>query len=367
MVSVPGLNGNAQILPLSFATVAAARAGGMLAVSCAAARDLQQAAFAAGPDSFAYWAVQYLNERTVGASPHTFQAKARDLVGFALWFVQSLGETSLRAWRVADTHAYITELRAKGRAPKTINRSLGTLRNFARWAHDKHVAFACQGLPTADVSEIPEEEPPCRKLSAQQVRRLFRAGGELVRSADADRAHAERAGRANPSARLRPRRDLAMLALLYFTGLRSQELVMLRRAQFEGEALRRVARKGHNESRRVYVPLPGRELVEDYLANERGRDDVDGAAVALFLSVRGGRYLARQDLYVALQRIGAAAGVEFSAHVLRHTFGARYRAVSGSDTETASALGHRGLKYVGQYARATDDERDAMAERACEL
>ena len=45
------------------------------------------------------------------------------------------------------------------------------------------------------------------------------------------------------------------------------------------------------------------------------------------------------------------------AHRLRHTFGAAYRAASGSDTETETALGHAGLWYVGRYVRDTDVER----------
>ena len=41
--------------------------------------------------------------------------------------------------------------------------------------------------------------------------------------------------------------------------------------------------------------------------------------------------------------------------------------VSRSEWETAAALGHRSLQYVGRYTRLTDDERDALAERAAAL
>jgi integrase len=51
-------------------------------------------------------------------------------------------------------------------------------------------------------------------------------------------------------------------------------------------------------------------------------------------------------------------------HRLRHTFGAKHREKSQSDSETAAALGHQSNKYVGRYARRTDEEREAVIEDA---
>ena len=36
---------------------------------------------------------------------------------------------------------------------------------------------------------------------------------------------------------------------------------------------------------------------------------------------------------------------------------------TGSDTETAAALGHSGLAYVGRYARRSNEEREATLEQ----
>lgn len=49
-------------------------------------------------------------------------------------------------------------------------------------------------------------------------------------------------------------------------------------------------------------------------------------------------------------------------HRLRHTFGAEHKDKSGSDTETASALGHASLRYVGRYVRKSDTEGEAALE-----
>ena len=53
-------------------------------------------------------------------------------------------------------------------------------------------------------------------------------------------------------------------------------------------------------------------------------------------------------------------------HRLRHTFGAEYREKTGSDTETATALGHAGLQHVGRYVRRSTEEREQLGERLFE-
>lgn len=50
-------------------------------------------------------------------------------------------------------------------------------------------------------------------------------------------------------------------------------------------------------------------------------------------------------------------------HPLRPTFGAEHRAKTGSDTQTAAALGHTGRRHVGWYMRRSRDEREAAIEK----
>jgi integrase len=112
-------------------------------------------------------------------------------------------------------------------------------------------------------------------------------------------------------------------------------------------------------------------------AQEPPLDDPAGSAVPLFVStMRDGRnpegFLQRQQINRALERIARLASaqandglpIHLHPHRLRHTFGAAHRAKSGSDTETAAALGHTGLQYVGRYVRHSDAERQATLEEA---
>ncbi len=74
--------------------------------------------------------------------------------------------------------------------------------------------------------------------------------------------------------------------------------------------------------------------------------------------VRGHALMDRRAASRILEKLGRAAGqgdadegagdegIVLHPHRLWHTFGARYREASGSDTETAAALWHAGLGYV---------------------
>jgi integrase/recombinase XerC len=335
-------------------------------------RELEAAAMRGGADSLAFWAALYLRDKVQGGSPNTLDAKTRDLARFVRWFTSINGLCDMRAWRTRDTQAYLRELGGSGLAASSINRAFATLRHFARWAHDKYGVFGAMGLPTAEIRELVTEEPACKKLDRGEVHALFKSAEERVVLSDAKRRDALGTGQKDAQRRARPRRDLAMLALLYYTGLRATELVMLKREQYTGSHLHNVARKGHNRSRKMYVPIEARRYLNDYLQHERPYDD-KSAAVPLFLATRSGGYMRREYLGEALRRIAEDASkhrktpIELHPHRLRHTFGARHREASGSDTETAQALGHQSLKYVGRYVRKTDTEREALIEQALDI
>ena len=187
--------------------------------------------------------------------------------------------------------------------------------------------------------------------------------------------------------RARTRRNLALLGVLYYSGLRVSEVIDLTRAQYDGAALCDVARKGGRQARKLVLHPECARLIDDYLAHERGRDVADlnsttsdigatDASRSLFVSARTGGRVDRVRIGRMLARLAERAtstpgytvgAFSVHAHRLRHTFGAAYRAASGSDTETAAALGHAGLQYVGRYVRQTDAERLGTLTRGLQV
>ena len=310
------------------------------------------------------------------------------------WFINHRGHGEISQWVEADTRYFMRHLAKLGRRPATINRALFTLKHFARWVHEQPGGvFARHGLPVAEVECLKVEEPECKKLSDDQMQALFAAARACVAETvdAATTPGAARAARHTGSAstaeerqsRARPRRNLALLGVLYYSGLRVSEVIDLTRAQYDGAALYDVARKGGRQARKLVLHPECTRLIDDYLANERGRDvanldnatsnsEAADASRPLFMSARTGGRVDRIRIGRMLARLAERAiampgytGGAFSvhAHRLRHTFGAAYRAASGSDTETAAALGHAGLQYVGRYVRQTDAERLGMLTR----
>ena len=355
----------------------------------AAAADLSRMVDAG--HSLGQWAARYMLVKVCGRSPNTLAAKTRDLATFIGWFVEHRSHGDIDRWTEADTRYFLRHLTKLGKRPATINRALFTLKHFARWVHEQPGGiFARHGLPVAEVECLKIEEPECKKLSDEQMRALFAAARVLVAETEGARkvpGEAAPTSTAQRQSRARPRRNLALLGVLYYSGLRVSEVIDLTRAQYDGTALYDVARKGGRQARKLVIHPECARLIDDYLAHERGCDVADwdsagsdtgavGVLDPLFVSartggrvdrIRIGRMLARLATRAAAMPEYAGKAFRVHAHQLRHTFGAAYRAASGSDTETAAALGHAGLQYVGRYVRQTEAERLGTLTRGLQV
>ena len=336
----------------------------------------------------AQWAARYMVIKVCGRRPNTVAAKARDLATFIRWFVDTHGHGDIGRWIESDTRYYLDHLSHQGKKPASINRALYTIAHFARWVHAQAGAvFARCGLPVQDVEARHVEEAACKKLGADELRAVFAAA----------RAAIDAAPGSGPKSRQRPRRNLALLAALYYTGVRISEALNLKRYQYDGTSFFDVQCKGRRTRKVVLHPECAR-LIDYYIEDERvwdadsdaygdertnGRpavaiESLPDAARPLFMA-RGGAPMDRRAAGRMLAKLGQAAGqgdagegpdagaIALHPHRLRHTFGARYREACGSDTETAAALGHAGLGYVGRYVRQSDRERMAVLNDALDL
>jgi integrase/recombinase XerC len=146
-------------------------------------------------------------------------------------------------------------------------------------------------------------------------------------------------------------RDVAVLELLYATGLRVSELVGLDLDAVDRSARTvRVLGKGRKER---IVPFGGQaaRALEAYLgrrAESRG---------PLFLNRRGGRLTVRA-IHTIVRRSAAAAGItrRVSPHTLRHTF-ATHLLDAGADLRAIQEfLGHSRLSTTQRYTHVAADQ-----------
>jgi len=148
-------------------------------------------------------------------------------------------------------------------------------------------------------------------------------------------------------------RDRAILEVLYGSGLRVTELILLRIGDVDCRA-RKVRVTGKGSKDRI-VPLGEVALneLEKYLGSARGELLGNGDCEMLFLNYAGSG-LSRQGVWKIIKRYGQAAGIQdISPHILRHSFathlldhGANLRAIQ-------EMLGHSEIATTQIYTHVS--------------
>ncbi len=151
-------------------------------------------------------------------------------------------------------------------------------------------------------------------------------------------------------------RDLAMLELMYATGIRVGELCGLDVDDLDLE--RRVVRvlgKGRKE-RSVPFGRPAERAVLAWLRDARPELAVPGSGPALFLGARGKRIDQRAVRAMVHDRLGEVPGApDLGPHGLRHT-AATHLLEGGADLRSVQEiLGHASLATTQIYTHITND------------
>jgi integrase/recombinase XerC len=150
-------------------------------------------------------------------------------------------------------------------------------------------------------------------------------------------------------------RDLAIMELLYATGIRVGELCALDVDDIDRS--RRVVRvfgKGRKE-RSVPYGVPAAETLEVWLEQARPMLAREGSGPAAFLGARGGRIDQRAVRRLVHERIGAVDAPDLSPHGLRHT-AATHLLEGGADLRSVQELlGHASLATTQIYTHITNE------------
>ena len=250
----------------------------------------------------------------------------------------------------------------------TVARKLSALRTFFKFCvREKYT----RTNPAALVStpKLPKLVP--RVQTAEEINNFLDGlpGGATARALPARQKHAKNASpKANAKAQLMPRRDRAMIELLYACGLRVSELVGLNLGSFDraGQMLR-VLGKGRKE--RV-VPYGGKaqEALEAYWpVRDRILGEAHGTpnAEAVFLNPWGGRLTDRAVRYI-LQKYCPLAGsnLDLHPHSLRHAF-ATHLLNDGADLRAIQELlGHASLSTTQRYTQTSIRQLMAVYDKS---
>ena len=235
---------------------------------------------------------------------------------------------------------YQADLLRRGLSKRTAARKVATVRSFYRW-------LAAEGFLA---------ESPARRMTAPK----FRPGLPHALSREEVGALLAGAGRPGP----RGLRDVALLELLYASGVRAAEAVALDvRDVSWGGGLVHIRGKGGHE-RIVPVGRPALSALERYVAQGRPQMASEDEP-ALFVNRAGHRLAVRavgRLVKAALARTAVVRRV--SPHWLRHTF-ATHLLEGGADLRVVQELlGHARLSTTQTYTHITVEHLEAVYERA---
>jgi integrase/recombinase XerD len=273
-----------------------------------------------------------------GASRHTLAAYRGDLERAAEVLPSLGGATGADVKKLGEHWADL--------APSTVARRSAALRRFFGFLVDEGIT---RDDPSAALPRPRLERPLPRILDEAEIERMFAAAEDKAASGE-------------PKAL----RNLALLELLYGSGLRATELVGLPRGAVRpSQPFLMIRGKGDKER---LVPISGRAAT----AVAKWIEVAPPGSIWLFPS--GKSHLSRVRLFQLVRAMAADAGIapdRISPHVLRHAF-ATHLLSGGADLRVLqSLLGHADIATTQIYTHVDNarlvelvNSRHPLADRS---
>ena len=277
-----------------------------------------------------------------GAARNTLDAYHRDLEDFRA----STG--GLAAASAEDIRTYLSDLAGRRLAASTQARKLSALRQFFRF---QIAEGERTDDPTQSIDSPKQGRPLPKNLSVDEVDRLL----------DSARAQCERRQQSDAQRRI-ALRTLALIELLYATGLRISELCSLPRSAATSDKPFIMVRGKGGRERLVPLNEASRQALAAYRAAlPGGQDDTPWLFPA---SSRSG-HVTRQAFARDLKSVALAAGLPadlVSPHVLRHAF-ATHLLAGGADLRAVQMLlGHADISTTQIYTHILEERMKQLVE-----
>ncbi|MBZ5737028.1 tyrosine recombinase XerC [Nocardioides mangrovi] len=266
---------------------------------------------------------------------HTVRAYLAD-VGSLLDHAARLGDTTVGQLDLRTLRSWLAKQQTMGRSRTTIARRATAARVFTAW-------LARTGRAETDAGA---------SLGSPKTHQTLPPVLRTDEAVDLIHAATEAADDGSPVGL----RDIAMLELLYATGIRVGELVGLDVDDVDRERnVVRVFGKGRKE-RTVPFGRPAARALDFWARHGRPALAVEGSGAALFLGARGRRIDQRAVRSMVHRRIADVPGApDIGPHGLRHT-AATHLLEGGADLRSVQELlGHASLATTQLYTHVTTD------------
>ena len=265
-------------------------------------------------------------------SDYTIEYYQKDIDEFFMFIIEQSIE-DIHTVTYFDARLYLTKLYNKNLAKKSIARKTSSLRSFYKWMMREQLVqenpFALVSLPKKD-HKLPQF------LYEEEVAVLFKS----VNTEDA-----------------LGKRDLALLELLYATGIRVSECsgLQLKDIDFSLETIL-VHGKGKKDR---YVPFGkyAKAALHTYISNARSELAKKQKHDYVFVNYRGEPLTARGIRYILGNLINhACKDGHLHPHMLRHSF-ATHLLNNGADLRSVQELlGHSNISSTQIYTHVTKEQ-----------
>jgi integrase/recombinase XerC len=276
-------------------------------------------------------------------SDNSIRGYVGDLESF-LAHMEKLNVLEFKDLTIEHIRSWLANLQTTGVARSTLTRRIVSIRAFTNWA-------ASNGWLTSDLGA---------KLAIPKAHRTLPEILNVDEAAQVLKALEVKAGEEETAINLR---DLAMLEVLYASGIRVSELCGLNLGDID-QSRNTLSVIGKGDRQRV-VPLgiPAIKALQNYLSNGRAEFLNNKSADAVFLGTRGKRIdqrTVREVVYEAMKAVGATMG----PHGLRHS-AATHLLEGGADLRTVQEiLGHASLATTQIYTHVSPERLQTAYKQA---
>lgn len=260
-----------------------------------------------------------------GNSREAYRNDLRDLIRYCT----DHSIPQLQSIKSSDILNYLSELYDLGVASSTMNRRLSAFRGFFSYL-DREGIVNKNPVELVDGPRIKRKLPEV--LSVQEMESL------LAQPSDESNGGI---------------RDSAILEMMYGCGLRVSEVINLKldNILLDGDLLK-ITGKG---SKQRIVPIGdyARQALKDYLTKSRPSliRDPQQACEGLFLSLKLGRPMSRQAIWLMLKDYARSAGLssKITPHTLRHSYATHLIEGGAGLREVQELLGHVSIDTTTIY------------------
>lgn len=268
-------------------------------------------------------------------SENTIAAYKNDLSQFYRYFEGY--DSTVRGWhQLTEQHVgdYVRYMKEQPYASSSVARKVAAIKSFFHFLYARDLI---EKDPTTQIDSPRVKKRLPRTLSSDDVNNLLMA----------------------PARNRNPKtlRDLALLHLLYATGMRVTEVVSLQVSDLDLDESVLYCPGKDGQVRRLPFDPETQVILKDYLEHGRPHLTKDESEPALFLNHRG-RQLTRQGLWLIIKAYARDAQLseDVTPHTLRHSFAA-HKLESGADLQRVQQLlGHANISTTQVYTQIAEEE-----------